>query len=412
MLRCGPFQKRVARSLLQSKHTRWGPVSLTPTKNISETISKRWQSRMAADDHIPTPTTTQLRSHFMKQAVPMIGFGFMDQTVMLQAGNAIDCTIGVTFGLSTLTAAAFGQVCSDAAGVLSGGTLERIGSWAGLPKTGFTAAQRGLPIVKRVGLAGQLIGIVLGCLLGLVNLLWIDTSRSSTLKLQALSDEQEFAFMVEASNALRPDATVLTVRGPDVDGLLASMTAALTARGCSLVELHAARAVTATDLPSTVQEGIEKKQSNDGKELSIVTNIESSSVSSYSTENKSLPLTLPGIIASEKKEMIEDVFVVVDNGTKQQVDDDDLDELAAALLEATFHPINVRSFKAHAQQLEEHNNELQTRIHKLEKLLQERQIKVVHGSGSSGSGGSSSIRSVMATSSPVSPVIGDNSSEE
>lgn len=40
----------------------------------------------------------------------MVGFGFMDNLVMIQAGDMIDSTIGVTLGLSTLTAAAFGQV--------------------------------------------------------------------------------------------------------------------------------------------------------------------------------------------------------------------------------------------------------------------------------------------------------------
>jgi hypothetical protein len=40
----------------------------------------------------------------------MIGFGLMDNLVMIQAGDLIDSTIGVTLGLSTLTAAAFGQV--------------------------------------------------------------------------------------------------------------------------------------------------------------------------------------------------------------------------------------------------------------------------------------------------------------
>ena len=42
---------------------------------------------------------------------------------MLHAGNAIDATLGVTFGLSTLAAAACGQVCSDVAGA----------AWATLP---------------------------------------------------------------------------------------------------------------------------------------------------------------------------------------------------------------------------------------------------------------------------------------
>ena len=46
-------------------------------------------------------------------------------------------------------------------------------------------------------------------------------------------------YCVEVSNADRPDATRITVRGPDVDGILASMTVALAQQGCSLKELHA-----------------------------------------------------------------------------------------------------------------------------------------------------------------------------
>jgi Transmembrane protein 65 len=279
---------------------------------------------------VEPPSTLQLRRHFVHCAVPMIGFGLMDQTVMLQAGNAIDCTLGVTFGLSTLTAAAFGQICSDAAGVLSGGSLERVFAKVGLPLPQFLPGQRHLPLVRRVGLVGQLVGVILGCSLGLLNLLFMDTERSSTLKLHAASGAmgEEFAFSVEASNATREDATVLTVRGPDVDGLLASMTAALTARGCSLVELHAGKA-----------------RDNDNK--------------------------------MDGSSEIEDVFVVVDQQTHQPINDDDLDDLASALLEATLHPITVRSFQSKNMQLEEHNNTLKARIRKLEQLLQQRQITVV-----------------------------------
>ena len=56
----------------------------------------------------------------------MIGFGFMDQFVLIQAGGYIDSTFGITFGLATLSAAAAGQVVSDVSGVIFGGTLERI----------------------------------------------------------------------------------------------------------------------------------------------------------------------------------------------------------------------------------------------------------------------------------------------
>jgi len=130
---------------------------------------------------------------------------------MIQAGNAIDCTLGVTFGLSTLSAAAVGGLISNVSGILCGGTLENLAKKAGLPNSNLTAAQRNLPFVKRNRLLSQAAGVLLGCTLGLFNLLFIDTERSSNLKLQQLSEDNEFAFEVEANND-DPDSTELTRR--------------------------------------------------------------------------------------------------------------------------------------------------------------------------------------------------------
>jgi hypothetical protein len=230
----------------------------------------------------------------------MVGFGIMDQTVMIQAGNAIDCTIGVLFGLSTLAAAAIGQICSDASGVVFGGTVERLAKAAGLPSANLTAAQARLPIVARTTLFGSFIGIIVGCTIGLVNLLFIDTSRSSTLKLQALNEGQDFEFTVEASNAVRPDATALTVEGPDVDGVLASMITALANQGCSIVEISAKRAPSKDD---------------------------------------TLGLSYSG--------KIRDVFYVVDQESGEPFDDDQLEIVAQALLESTRTPLrNYESVRA------------------------------------------------------------------
>eukprot|EP00547_Thalassionema_nitzschioides_P009421 CAMPEP_0194226024 /NCGR_PEP_ID=MMETSP0156-20130528/40923_1 /TAXON_ID=33649 /ORGANISM="Thalassionema nitzschioides, Strain L26-B" /LENGTH=268 /DNA_ID=CAMNT_0038958203 /DNA_START=56 /DNA_END=862 /DNA_ORIENTATION=+ len=197
----------------------------------------------ASKNHpVGPPTPKQLRLIFLNTAIPMVGFGFMDQTIMLQAGNAIDCTIGVMFGLSTLTAAAFGQVCSDGAGVLFGRSLEQLASSVGIPKSGVTAAQRALPIVKKAKLAGNFIGVVFGCTLGLVNLFFIDTTRSTTLKLGGDGDGSVgLHFSVKVSNEEHEGATSLRLFGPDVDGLLVSMATALSTQDCSLIELHAKR---------------------------------------------------------------------------------------------------------------------------------------------------------------------------
>ena len=318
--------------ILAVRRVQLGKSFMTSKSRNKSTIADSASSPFEA---VEAPTSQQLSRLFWNAAIPMIGFGFMDQTVMLQAGNAIDCTIGVTFGLSTLTAAAFGQVCSDAAGVMFGGTVESIASKAGIPKAGLTAAQRQLSVVKKIKFAGGLFGIITGCLLGLVNLLWIDTERSSTLKLQVFNEEQEFEYSIEASNAANPDVTTLKVRGPDVDGMLASMTAALAVRGCSLVQLHAKRAGV---------EGTDAFEDNETK-------------------------------------LIEDVFYVVDRETGKPYEDDELETLARDLLDSTRTPMNVNSVKATINELEDVNLKLRDRVRKLEEVVAKKQIKIVPATG-------------------------------
>eukprot|EP00934_Nitzschia_sp_Nitz4_P007823 Nitzschia sp. Nitz4//scaffold194_size40385//17315//18376//NITZ4_007528-RA/size40385-processed-gene-0.14-mRNA-1//-1//CDS//3329540328//7813//frame0 len=259
------------------------------------------QSTPAEEATSSAPTRRQLFRVFWHAAVPMIGFGIMDQTVMLQAGNAIDCSIGVIFGLSTLSAAAIGQICSDASGVVFGGTVERLAKAAGLPSANLTAAQSRLPIVAQVTFAGSLCGIIMGCTIGLVNLLFIDTSRSSSLKLQALDDGEDVEYTVEASNDVRPDVTVFTVKGPDKEGVLASMTTALTKRGCTIIE------VSAKLVPLEGSEG-------------------------YSP-------------------FVNDVFYVVDKVSGEPLDDDELEEVARNLLESTKSPLrNIEAMQKAAVQ--------------------------------------------------------------
>lgn len=50
----------------------------------------------APSTFVQQPTLIQLRRHFLYCAVPMFGFGLMDNLVMLQAGEIIDTTIGGT----------------------------------------------------------------------------------------------------------------------------------------------------------------------------------------------------------------------------------------------------------------------------------------------------------------------------
>ena len=117
------------------------------------------------------PTKAQLRRFAVSSAVPFVAFGFMDNLVMIQAGDAIDSYFGVWFGLSTLTAAGFGQVFSDFSGVMFGGAIERVADKLGLKPHGMTHAQRRSRGVVQIGLASKGAGVILGCLLGMSSLL-------------------------------------------------------------------------------------------------------------------------------------------------------------------------------------------------------------------------------------------------
>ena len=113
----------------------------------------------------------------------MVGFGFMDNIIMIQAGDVIDHTLGVRFGFSTLVAAAFGNLCSDASGVLFGSVVESAAARLRLELPNLTAAQAGMAATRRAATLGQLIGIMCGCCLGMTTLLFMDMESAERLKM-------------------------------------------------------------------------------------------------------------------------------------------------------------------------------------------------------------------------------------
>ena len=244
---------------------------------------------------------------------------------MIQAGHHIDCSLGVTFGLSTLTAAAVGGLISNVSGVFFGGTLESFARKVGLPSSNMTMAQRKLPWVRRGRILSQAVGVFLGCALGLFNLLGLDMHRSQTLKLQSLAEENEFAFEVEIVQYQRGEedsipGTKFIIRGPDVDGTLASLTAAFTLNSCSVRNVTARR-----------------------------------------RENGN----------------VEDVFVVVDRTTQLPLEDDRLEEIAEVVLQASKMGPQFLSPTTRWKELEERNEFLEERIQTLEGILLKRRLTVV-----------------------------------
>ena len=138
----------------------------------------------AAGAAVTAPDWVTLRSVCITAAVPFVGFGFVDNFVMILAGDYIDLTLGVTLGISTLAAAALGNLVSDLGGVYAGGLIERGSMRLGFAPPRLSYEIMNHPATKRAEYFGNAIGVAIGCLLGMLPLWFIDANQASKLKRQ------------------------------------------------------------------------------------------------------------------------------------------------------------------------------------------------------------------------------------
>lgn len=146
--------------------------------------NKNANAEKGKEKSIPEMTWKQWRHVFLSAAFPMIGFGVMDQLIMIRAGDLIDNTIGVTFGLATLSAAAVGQLCSDTSGVLFGNVIDSIVQVFGFSPPDVIQEQRGLPSFRLATTLGAAFGVAFGCILGMTQLFFMDLDKPERLKRQ------------------------------------------------------------------------------------------------------------------------------------------------------------------------------------------------------------------------------------
>jgi putative methionine-R-sulfoxide reductase with GAF domain len=157
------------------------------------------------------PTRLQLFRQAVTEGVPFIGFGIMDNMIMILAGDQIDASLGVAFGISTMCAAAIGNILSDLAGVGFGTVIEEYASKLGLPQAGLTAKQlsmRGPRYAKQFGMA---VGITIGCVIGMFPLLFLDSKKIEKKKREVMLDSIFKDVVDEAKNLVGAQATTLFV---------------------------------------------------------------------------------------------------------------------------------------------------------------------------------------------------------
>lgn len=128
------------------------------------------------------PTAEQIRYVLFHNAVPFVGFGFLDNAIMIAAGTQIEMSIGVTLGISTMAAAAFGNLVSDLAGLGLAGYVEALASKLGMQGPDLTPKQVDMWQTRVSSHMGKAIGVSIGCILGMFPLFFLDDEKEKKEK--------------------------------------------------------------------------------------------------------------------------------------------------------------------------------------------------------------------------------------
>lgn len=149
---------------------------------------RKWNVKSnAATSRLPPipqePSKRELYIVALHRSIPFVGFGIMDNSVLILAGEAIDIELGTILNISTMCAAAIGNIIADLCGVAFGTVfatyLERLtrGRMQFPPMPRLTYAQRELPSVKMYGQVGVCAGLTLGCTIGMFPLLFFSSEK-------------------------------------------------------------------------------------------------------------------------------------------------------------------------------------------------------------------------------------------
>ncbi|NXQ35264.1 TMM65 protein, partial [Alaudala cheleensis] len=129
---------------------------------------------------VAPPSPGQLRHVFFHNALPFVGFGFLDNAIMIAAGTQIELSIGVVLGISTMAGNIskpslkeiqnhlflFSCSCSLA------GYVEALASRLGLSIPDLTPKQADMWQTRLSAHLGKAIGVTIGCILGMFPLLF------------------------------------------------------------------------------------------------------------------------------------------------------------------------------------------------------------------------------------------------
>lgn len=158
---------------------------------------------------VDPPSTAQLHMLCLASGLPFVGFGFLDNFLMIVCGELIDNTFCVMFSFSTMAAAAMGNTISDVAGIFSSGFVSNVASRFGVEEPPLEHEQKSMGVTQRWQYGGQVVGIVTGCILGCCPLLWMDPNEGERLKRKKERDAIFDTVIKKVGNILGAEAISL-----------------------------------------------------------------------------------------------------------------------------------------------------------------------------------------------------------
>ncbi|XP_053696955.1 transmembrane protein 65 [Sabethes cyaneus] len=134
-------------------------------------VPEDWLQKKFAET-VPPPPPRDLFQLGLVNALPFIGFGFLDNFTMIIAGDYIEHTLGLFMCISTMAAAALGNTISDVIGIGSAFYVEKLAEMSGVNPPKLSPIQLEMKSSRQAANMGRVIGITIGCLLGMCPLLF------------------------------------------------------------------------------------------------------------------------------------------------------------------------------------------------------------------------------------------------
>lgn len=118
---------------------------------------------------------------FIKKAIPAAIFGFIDNAVMVIAGEYIDKTIATSLGVGTMAAAGLGNTTSDMVGAMGQDSIDKLLDKMGIEDDNDPNREKS-KLEKWAGTSGSIIGIGVGCLVGMIPLAFMKGAKRKNMK--------------------------------------------------------------------------------------------------------------------------------------------------------------------------------------------------------------------------------------